>query len=56
MCDFFPRLEVSRARPRYPYIPRISPGVLSVSLINSVHINIYSATSISGVSINGEPL
>ena len=34
MCEFFPKLEIARAR------PKISPMDLPVSSINSVHINI----------------
>ena len=37
MCDFFPRLEHVRARPKYPYMPIFSLGGLPVSSINSVH-------------------
>ena len=44
MCEIFPRLELVRARVKYPYMPNISPGSLQVSLINSAHINIYIHT------------
>ena len=39
--NVFPRLEPFPARQKYPHMPKISPGVLPVSSINSVHINIY---------------
>ena len=40
MCENSPRLELVRARPKNPYMPKINPGDIPVSSINSVHINI----------------
>ena len=53
MCDFFPRLELVRARPKYPHTPKVNPGGLLVSSINSVHINIY--THLPKKSIRADP-
>ena len=42
MCENFPKLELSEPGQKYPHMPKISPGGLPVSSINSVHINIYT--------------
>ena len=47
MCEFFPRLEVVRARPKISHMPKISLGGIPVSSINSEHINIYTHTLIA---------
>ena len=36
--NFRPRLELVQPRPKYPYMPKFSPGGLLVSSYSSVHI------------------
>ena len=42
---FFQDSNMSEPGQKYPHMPKISPGGLPVSSINSVHINIYISTS-----------
>ena len=44
MCGNIPKLESVRPSPKYPYMPKITPGGLPVSSINSLHENIYIYT------------
>ena len=41
VLEFFQNSNLSEPGQKYPHMPKISPGGLPVSSINSVHINIY---------------
>ena len=45
MCENFPNSNLSEPGQKYPYKPKIRPGGLPVSSINSEHINIYTVNS-----------
>ena len=44
--NFFQDTNMSEPGQKYPHMPKINPGNLPVSSINSVHINIYSGVRV----------